>query len=419
MAAITNLLGETVQGKDGDVAVSSFSVPGGVLAMYFSAHWCPPCRAFTPKLATWYNNFKKSENGSKLELVFVSSDRDEEAFNEYYAEMPWLTLPYAKRDEKAKLSKKFKVQGIPSLVFLNAETGDVITKNGRNIVDTDEDGKEFPWVPKTMLQMLSGPALGKGGEIACLAEAIKGKVFGIYFSAHWCPPCRGFTPELVKTYEALKEAGKNFEVIFASSDQSEEEFNEYYGEMPWLALPHEDKRKDELDSHFEVDGIPTLVLLDENLDLITTGGRGSVGSDPEGKEFPWLPPALAELSGANANALNDTPTLVYFTGAKEELIENFKTTITSLAEKTKEETKAKDLDDIFICYEGPKTGSLTESLRSYIKLEKPAPCVVYLDIGEQKKCVFDSEGEPTLEEYTNIIKKIRQETLDTVPIRED
>ena len=70
--------------------------------MYFSAHWCPPCRGFTPKLAEWYNNFKKLPNGDKLEIVFVSSDRDEKTFKEYYAEMPWLALPYADRDKKVR-----------------------------------------------------------------------------------------------------------------------------------------------------------------------------------------------------------------------------------------------------------------------------------------------------------------------------
>ena len=27
---------------------------------------------------------------------------------------------------------------------------------------------------------------------------------GIYFSAHWCPPCRGFTPKLVEFFSELE-----------------------------------------------------------------------------------------------------------------------------------------------------------------------------------------------------------------------
>merc|ERR1712224_1019479 len=85
------------------------------VGLYFSAHWCPPCRGFTPKLVSAY-----SESLSKLglEIVFVSSDRDEASFDSYFAEQPWLALPYDQRDLKAKLSKQFKVSGIPSFAIL-------------------------------------------------------------------------------------------------------------------------------------------------------------------------------------------------------------------------------------------------------------------------------------------------------------
>ena len=33
--------------------------------------------------------------------------------------MPWLALPYADREKKGALSKKFKVSGIPTLVILD------------------------------------------------------------------------------------------------------------------------------------------------------------------------------------------------------------------------------------------------------------------------------------------------------------
>lgn len=58
-----------------------------------------------------YNKFKAGHaRKDDWEVVFVSSDRDEEAWKEYYGEMPWLALPYADRERKAHLSKHFKVQ---------------------------------------------------------------------------------------------------------------------------------------------------------------------------------------------------------------------------------------------------------------------------------------------------------------------
>ena len=71
-----------------------------------SAHWCPPCRGFTPKLAELYKQL--TEAGKSFEIVFVSSDKSEDQFNEYFDEMPWLTLPFALREAKQKLSQKYK-----------------------------------------------------------------------------------------------------------------------------------------------------------------------------------------------------------------------------------------------------------------------------------------------------------------------
>ena len=77
---------------------------------------------------------------------------------------------------------------------------------------------------------------GKGIEAVCG----EGKTVGIYFSAHWCPPCRGFTPKLAEFYKKYH-TEKNFEIVFVSSDKNEGEFQEYYKEMPWLALPYSDR----------------------------------------------------------------------------------------------------------------------------------------------------------------------------------
>ena len=70
-----------------------------------------------------------------------------------------------------------------------------------------------------------------------------------------CGPCRSFTPQLVKTYNQLKKDGKDFEIIFVSSDRKEDNFKEYFETMPWLALPFNDQRCKKLSQRFEVSGM--------------------------------------------------------------------------------------------------------------------------------------------------------------------
>lgn len=93
-------------------------------------HRCGPCRGFTPKLKAFYEMLE--EEGSKLPIIFASSDKDEASFQEYFVEMPWHSFPF-KSERIAELSKKYEVSGIPWLVVLNAATGELVM----NEVDTD------------------------------------------------------------------------------------------------------------------------------------------------------------------------------------------------------------------------------------------------------------------------------------------
>jgi len=123
------------------------------------------------------------------------------------------------------------------------------------------------------------------------------EVVGLYFSAHWCGPCRGFTPKLAEFYNELKEQGKSFEIVFVSSDEDEDAYKSYHAEMPWLALPFKNEWKERLDARFEVEGIPTLVLVKGDGTTITTEGRGYV-SEHGAKGFPFTEERIAELKGA-------------------------------------------------------------------------------------------------------------------------
>jgi len=278
------------------------------LALYFSAHWCPPCRGFTPQLAEWY---KKDLQAKGLEVVFVSSDRDEGAFKEYFAEQPWLALPFGERDTKATLSKKFKVNGIPSLVILDSD-GKTITTDGRDAVAGDPTGTEFPWTPTPLKELLASAKLvGPSGELT-MQEAMKGKkALALYFSAHWCPPCRGFTPQLAEWYKKDLQA-KGLEVVFVSSDRDEGAFKEYFAEQPWLALDYADRKlKEKLSKALKVEGIPTLAILDAELDVVTTEGRGAVANDPTGAAMPWHPKPVKQLAEGPGD-INEVPTVLIF-----------------------------------------------------------------------------------------------------------
>lgn len=58
---------------------------------------------------------------------------------------------------------------------------------------------------------------------------------------HNCPPCREFTPMLAELYNEINESERTLEIVFFSGDKTEEEFREYFGEMPWTALPRDQK----------------------------------------------------------------------------------------------------------------------------------------------------------------------------------
>jgi nucleoredoxin len=141
---------------------------------------------------------------------------------------------------------------------------------------------------KTFVALGSGPITTKDRKGLTVDDLRQpGSYFALYFSAHWCPPCRAFTPELVSTYNKVVGAGKKFQVIFCSMDKDKSQFDEYYGTMPWATLPFQDSRVKMLAEEFGLKGIPTLVILDNNGAVVNLEGRAAVGGDPSGARFPW------------------------------------------------------------------------------------------------------------------------------------
>ena len=118
----------TYKGKDGDVSKDDV-LKAKVVALYFSAHWCPPCRQFTPVLSKFYTEVNKSEK--QLEIIFVSLDQDQEQFKEYHETMSFLAMQW--KDDRKGVSDTMGISGIPALLVLKKD-GSVLSKNGRGDV---------------------------------------------------------------------------------------------------------------------------------------------------------------------------------------------------------------------------------------------------------------------------------------------
>ena len=113
------------------------------------------------------------------------------------------------------------------------------------------------------MDSLSGQQLLRKDETVVEADSIlaEKKVLAFYFSAHWCPPCKLFTPVLAEFYSVLGKwllcsceqnkkvvtllkdlvgAGEEFEIVFVSSDKTAEDQMAYMKEShgDWLAVQH-------------------------------------------------------------------------------------------------------------------------------------------------------------------------------------
>ena len=130
--------------------------------------------------------------------------------------------------------------------------------------------------------------IGKAGNLDGSHLASR-KLVALYFSAHWCPPCRGFTPVLAEWYNKVQAAHPGvLEVIFASFDQDAAQFEEYFHEMPWIAFPFKDERIEPLGEALDVSGIPALLVFDSKGTLISSDGRSELSSLKEGAVAHWL-----------------------------------------------------------------------------------------------------------------------------------
>eukprot|EP00672_Neobodo_designis_P019981 CAMPEP_0174828962 /NCGR_PEP_ID=MMETSP1114-20130205/1631_1 /TAXON_ID=312471 /ORGANISM="Neobodo designis, Strain CCAP 1951/1" /LENGTH=523 /DNA_ID=CAMNT_0016062695 /DNA_START=59 /DNA_END=1631 /DNA_ORIENTATION=+ len=285
------------------------------VALYFSASWCGPCQKFTPLFVKAYTGAAERD-AALLEAVYVSADQDDDDFNAYRAKQPWPALEPTDELSDA-LRKDYKVEGFPTLIVVDAATGDVVVPDAVQDVAMDPTGANAPWRPKQLHEVLSDDMPLTGDDTITGAKSIgelraKGvREVALYFSAHWCPPCRQFTPKLAGVYKALKEAGRtDLEFVFVTSDQSAAEAASYHKTMGFAMVPFGSAQIPLLKKALNVRGIPCLVTLRlgasaaEPVEIINAKAVGAVHANPDA--FPWVPaPAPAVVTFRPAREVFD------------------------------------------------------------------------------------------------------------------
>ena len=126
-------------------------------------------------------------------------------------------------------------------------------------------------VPQGSADAIAGAAKGNlvrlqnGNLVSCYDEELAPKqIYGLYFSAHWCGPCRKFTPQLVAYYNQIARDHPEFEIIFVSADKSAEGMATYMreGRMPWPAIEYNKLANVPTLQKYAGSGIPDLVIVD-------------------------------------------------------------------------------------------------------------------------------------------------------------
>ncbi|CAB9508664.1 nucleoredoxin-like [Seminavis robusta] len=282
-----------------------FASPAPILALYFASAWCPDCTGVTPVVD---EVFSKKQPADKLfDLVYVSSDNSEEQLKGNLPSEGWGFVPFDNVEERSNLKRHFgscaakevsvlemkpedRKSGIPTLILLEAKTGKVLTRDGvddiMGVGGTDTAINK--WKGLLPAKDLTAEELAK--QFPSLSKPISSPapILALYFASAWCPDCTGVTPVVDEAFSKKQPADKLFDLVYVSSDNSEEQLKGNLPSEGWGFVPFENvEERSNLKRHFgscaakEVStlnmkpedrksGIPTLILLEAKTGKVLT-----------------------------------------------------------------------------------------------------------------------------------------------------
>lgn len=104
--------------------------------------------------------------------------------------------------------------------------------------------------------------------------------------------------QLIEAYnDIISDKDQDFEVIFISTDRDHQEFDISISKMPWLAIPYNNKTRQDICRIFEVKWIPSLIFLGPNGNIVSTNGREMV-SLYGAKGFPFTETKILQVESS-------------------------------------------------------------------------------------------------------------------------
>ncbi len=58
-----------------------------------------------------------------MEIILVSQDKHDFAFDDYFKMMPWLSLSFENKEFRYFLKDYYKIKGIPTLILIDSQNG--------------------------------------------------------------------------------------------------------------------------------------------------------------------------------------------------------------------------------------------------------------------------------------------------------
>ncbi|KAL5482187.1 hypothetical protein EMCRGX_G022482 [Ephydatia muelleri] len=116
------------------------------------------------------------------------------------------------------------------------------------------------------------------GGVVPPSKVASNQLIGLYFSASWCPPCQKFLPKLIMFYKYMKELGNPFEIVYVSSDHTEEDMQKYMQEkeVPWVAVKFNHPAAERLRRQFGIEAVPAFPIVTLAGEQVETNAKKDV-----------------------------------------------------------------------------------------------------------------------------------------------